>query len=202
MAKKSEKQGTSARQPRQDRSRHKVELIFEATIRLLEKGGLDGLTTNAIALSAGVSIGTLYQFFPNREAILGSLADREIAAMSDRVTEAMENVTIASTQARIEAVVHAVLESYGARRAAHRLVMEYSLERGGNRLSPLLTKIIGHLSRERGAGAFRHAMGQADAFVLAHAFAGVLRAMIRQGRDAPPQKEVANALARLVSGLI
>ena len=79
-------QHVGAREPRQERSRYKAQLILEATQRLLEKGGLAALTTNAVAASAGVSIGTLYQFFPNKEAILDTLADREIAEMSAKVS--------------------------------------------------------------------------------------------------------------------
>jgi AcrR family transcriptional regulator len=187
------------REPRQQRSRHKVQLIFEATTRLLEKRGLEALTTNAIAASAGVSIGTLYQFFPNKEAILENLADREMAEMSARVTQVMEDPTILTTCARIEAIVHAVAASYGSRQTAHRLVMEHALAQGSNRLAPLLGKMVTHLSSERKTGAIRKAMGRADAFVLAHAFTGVLRAMVREGGNTPPQKEIAGALTRLVA---
>jgi len=202
MAKLAVNQGNSVRQPRQERSRYKVQLIFEAAIRLLERGGLEALTTNAIAESAGVSIGTLYQFFPNKEAILDSLADREIAEMSNRVTQVMEDKAIATTSARIAAVVQAVAASYGARRGAHRLVMEYSLTRGSNRLSPLLAKMIAHLSNERESGPIRQAVRRADAFVMAQAFVGVLRAMVREGKDIPPQEEIVDALTRLVTGFI
>jgi AcrR family transcriptional regulator len=186
------------REPRQERSRHKVQLIFEATIRLLEKGGLQALNTNAIAASAGVSIGTLYQFFANKDAILDALADQEVAGMSDRVTQAMHDQALATTEARITAVVRAVTESYGARRTAHKVVLEHSLSKGGNRMAPLLTKMIVHLSSERNTGAIRQALAPADAFVLAHAFSGVLRAMIRGRGEGITQDEVATSLARLV----
>src|ERR1700749_3335085 len=96
-------QAIKIRLPRQARSRHKVQLIFEATIRLLERDGLAALNTNAIAAAAGVSIGTLYQFFPNKEAILDGLADREVAAMSERVADVMRDDTFSTTQARIAA---------------------------------------------------------------------------------------------------
>ena len=186
------------RAPRQARSRYKVELMLEATMRLLERGGLESLTTNAVAASAGVSIGTLYQFFPNKEAILDTLADREAAAMSARVTEVMADPALATTRERIAAVVGAVASSYSGRHGAHRLVMARSLARGGNRLAPLLAHLIEQLSSERPVGAIRQAASPADAFVIAHAFAGVLRAMISDPDHAPPQDEIAHALTRLV----
>jgi AcrR family transcriptional regulator len=202
MPKVAVNQVNSVREPRQERSRYKVQLIFEAAIRLLEKGGVEALTTNAIAESAGVSIGTLYQFFPNKEAILDSLADREFAEMSNRVTQVMQDTSIATTNARIAAVVQAVAASYGTRRGAHRLVMEYSLTKGSSRLSPLLAEMIAHLSSERKSGPITHAVRRADAFVMTQAFAGVLRAMVRQGADMPPQLEIVDALTRLVTRFI
>lgn len=195
-------QRSTFREPRQERSRYKVQLIFEATQRLLDKGGYEALTTNAIAASAGVSIGTLYQFFPNKAAILDALADREIAEMTAAVVAVMENPAIVTPEARIAAVVRAVAASYGGRHAAHRLVMAHSVGRGGNRLAPLLAKVVEHLAHERQVGPYRQALGRADAFVLAHAFAGVMRAMTARADDAPPPEELVPALTHIVIGFV
>lgn len=186
------------RQPRQERSRYKVQLILEATLRLLEKGSIEQLTTNAVAASAGVSIGTLYQFFPNKEAILDTLADQEIAQMSDNVMRVLEDPAVPSAEARVAAVVDAIAASYGQRQRAHRLVMVHSLTRGSSRLAPLMAKLMTFLSAERQHGQYRKPIGAADAFVLAHSFAGTLRAMIEQGEKAPPRAEIAQVLARMV----
>jgi len=51
-------QRDAPRKPRQERALHKVELILEATMRLIEKGGIEAFNTNAVAATAGVSIGT------------------------------------------------------------------------------------------------------------------------------------------------
>ncbi|WBU53029.1 TetR/AcrR family transcriptional regulator [Paracoccus sp. SCSIO 75233] len=59
--------------PRQQRSRATCEAILEAAARILETGGAGSLTTNLVAERAGVSIGSLYQYFPNKEAILAGL---------------------------------------------------------------------------------------------------------------------------------
>lgn len=58
-----------------------MQAIVEATARILEIHGHDGFTTNAVAEKAGVSIGTLYQYFPNKEALLGALIARETALL-------------------------------------------------------------------------------------------------------------------------
>ena len=192
----------SVREPRQERSRYKVRLMLEATIRLLEKGGAEALTTNAVAATAGVSIGTLYQFFPNKEALLDTLADRELAAMAERVMRVMRDSTIISTEERIAGIVRAVASTYGNRRKAHKVVMAYSLARGGNRLSSLMANMIELLSKQRDSGPIRRAFDRADAFVLAHGFAGVLRAMINAEHDGPSQAAIETALARMVMSFV
>lgn len=192
-----EKQKPATRRPRQNRSLYKVELIFEAALRLLEAEGLGGLTTNAIAAAAGVSIGTLYQYFPNKAAILDALADREMAALSDRVLAAVAGVP-RSPEQRIAAVVGAVTSSYGGRHAAHAEVMAHSLTRTGHRLGPLFARLIDEL----GAGRpHRDRLNHAEAFVLTHAIAGVLRAMTRE-RQAAQAPAIEQALVRLVTGFV
>lgn len=63
--------------PRQARSRALVEAIVEATARIFEREGAAACTTNAVAETAGVSIGSLYQYFPNRHALTAALVARE-----------------------------------------------------------------------------------------------------------------------------
>jgi AcrR family transcriptional regulator len=62
--------------PKQDRSRITVEAIIEAAARIIEKGGLAALSTNRVAELAGVSVGSLYQYFPNKEALVEEVRER------------------------------------------------------------------------------------------------------------------------------
>lgn len=64
---------TVRKTPRQARSRHTHDAILEAAARIVQEDGLHRLTTNRIAERAGVSIGSLYQYFPGKEAILATL---------------------------------------------------------------------------------------------------------------------------------
>jgi AcrR family transcriptional regulator len=195
-------QKIAARKPHQDRARYKVELILEAAMRLLDKGGMPALTTNAVAQTAGVSIGTLYQYFANKEAILDALAERRMANMSAGIVAALSDPSAMAPEDRIAQVVRAVMASYGGRRQVHRLVMQYTLSRGVSRLAPLIEQLVALLAEDGG----RTGEGQivpisrTDAFVLANAFAGVMRAAILAGDDAPPIEEIERALARLVIG--
>ena len=65
------------KQPQQARAQQTVRAILEATIQILENEGLDAATTTRIAEVAGVSIGSLYQYFSHRDAILNALQERE-----------------------------------------------------------------------------------------------------------------------------
>ncbi|MDW5314158.1 TetR/AcrR family transcriptional regulator [Rhizobium sp. PL01] len=68
------------KKPRQQRSQEMVERIVTAARDMLNEQEFKGLTTNAIAQKAGLSVGSLYQYFPNKEAILLELVQRWLAA--------------------------------------------------------------------------------------------------------------------------
>jgi AcrR family transcriptional regulator len=74
--------------PQQDRGQRRVDLILDAAAEVIAEVGVDGATTNAIAARARTSVGSLYQFFPNKDAIVQALAVRYTSAfeqLKDRV---------------------------------------------------------------------------------------------------------------------
>lgn len=109
-------------QPRQSRSRVTVDAILEATIRVLEQEGADAATTSRVAEVAGVSVGTLYQYFANRDAILHALQDRELERASQLMSGLLGKSERVSEQAVARAVVEALLKSYRAAPALHRVL--------------------------------------------------------------------------------
>jgi AcrR family transcriptional regulator len=76
------------KRPVQARSAASVDAILEATVQVLLSVGKERLTTTKVALRAGVSVGTLYQYFPNKSALLQAALTRHL----DEVTAAMERV--------------------------------------------------------------------------------------------------------------
>jgi AcrR family transcriptional regulator len=66
-------QGVSRRAPRQERSQQTVDAILAATRQLVAERGVESVTTNAVARRAGVSIGSLYQYFPGKRALIAEL---------------------------------------------------------------------------------------------------------------------------------
>lgn len=71
------------KRPQQRRSRVTIDTIFEATIQVLLANGLDRITTIQIADRAGVSIGSLYQYFPNKRALLAAVVKRHVGEVVD-----------------------------------------------------------------------------------------------------------------------
>ena len=67
---------TPRKEPKQERSRFMVNSILDATARVLVEDGFSGVTTNVVAQRAGVSIGSLYQYFPSREALVAGVGRR------------------------------------------------------------------------------------------------------------------------------
>lgn len=103
--------------PSQARSAWTVDLILQAAAQVLEARGEDALTTKTVAERAGVSIGTLYQYFPNRDAILVALADREAQRIGERIRALIDrHPDNREDPGRV--MVKALIRSYAARRGA------------------------------------------------------------------------------------
>jgi len=114
---------TARKQPKQARSKATVSAVLDATIRILDREGPDAATTTRIAEVAGISIGTLYQYFSHRDAILDALQDREFErAMSlvQRVLGSSKNDGPAREVAR--EVILGLVGLYAAAPGLHRVL--------------------------------------------------------------------------------
>src|SRR3984885_7390051 len=76
--------------PVQARSAASVEAILDATIQVLLAVGIERLTTTRVALRAGVSVGTLYQYFPNKSALLQAVLPRHLSAVANAIQQVCE----------------------------------------------------------------------------------------------------------------
>ncbi len=117
-------QGNAPRkEPRQARSQATVNAILEATVQILDREGLDAATTTRIAEVAGVSVGSLYQYFSHRDAILMALQDREFA----RALELLETVLVEANLRKkpretVFAVVKGLMDLYSQSPGLHRVL--------------------------------------------------------------------------------
>ncbi|WP_246072531.1 TetR/AcrR family transcriptional regulator [Martelella lutilitoris] len=105
-----------------------VDAIFEATIQLLIRSGADSLTTTRVAERAGVSVGTLYQYFPNKQALIYALNERYLETLAAKIeaTCTAQNGQPASTmlKALIDAYWRAKTERPEVTRALYRSVAD------------------------------------------------------------------------------
>src|SRR6266851_8120096 len=116
--------------PRQARAGETVALILEATAQILEAGGLPAFTTNAVAERAGVSIGTLYQYFADKNAILLALVRQEMTAGLAEVGRALQGENDPSVEGRVRAMVRAMVGGFRGRHRARKAVTQAILAQG------------------------------------------------------------------------
>jgi len=95
--------------PGQARSQETVTVILEASARILESDGLRGFNTNAIAERAGVSVGSLYQYFPNKDAIVLALIASFEDALHDAVLRAVRGGRGEELKHRLRLLVRALV---------------------------------------------------------------------------------------------
>jgi AcrR family transcriptional regulator len=114
--------------PRQDRSRALVDAIIEAAADILVRQGRDAVTTNAVAMRAGVSIGSVYQYFSNRQAILAAIAVNHL----DRVHRSVANADLEGVNGLEDATTRIVGSLFAAHRIDPPLHLAIAREIGGS----------------------------------------------------------------------
>lgn len=177
--------------PRQQRSHATVQTILEAAAQLLESAGEEGFNTNAVAERAGVSIGTIYRYFPEKRAIMVALARQEMAAVSTITARALSGGT--SDVAPDRAAIRAFLQAFNGRATARRAAVK-----------ALLT----HADPDELAAGFGTAavaivdsegrpVDAIKAFVLSRALHGAMRAAVFEGADFLLSRKFEDELVRL-----
>jgi AcrR family transcriptional regulator len=126
------------RQPRktpvQARSQATVVAVLEATIQVLLHGGLDGLTTTKVAARAGVSVGTLYQYFPDKQCLILTVFERHVDAVASLVEEACRRHHGSSVQAMMSAICGAFIDAKVRRRDVARALRYAAAELGAEEI--------------------------------------------------------------------
>ena len=100
------------RRPRQARAQATVDAIVQATARVLVEDGYDRASTNRIAQAAGVSIGSLYQYFPSKEALVAALVEAHVDRMTEVVSRRLEDLAAADLRRSAETLVSALIAAY------------------------------------------------------------------------------------------
>jgi AcrR family transcriptional regulator len=114
----------------QERSRLTVEALLEATARVLMKDGYDRASTNKIAAVAGVSIGSLYQYFPSKEALVAAVIDRHMHEMMQAVRDALAKVATRPIEVAARELVSVMLDAHRVNPKLHRVLAEQTPRTG------------------------------------------------------------------------
>jgi len=110
--------------PEQARSRETVEAILGATAKLCVRDGVEKASTNRIAEAAGVSIGSLYQYFPSKEAVLAALLERHENRMLRVISSHLVDLDVEDLPRLARGLVAAVLDAHRVEPGLHRVLLE------------------------------------------------------------------------------
>jgi AcrR family transcriptional regulator len=108
----------------QDRSRATVDALVEATARILVKDGFDKASTNRIAEVAGVSIGSLYQYFPGKEALVAAVIERHQQEIMQTVRSDLAGVLDEPVEKAIRKLVATAVKAHRVDPKLHRVLAE------------------------------------------------------------------------------
>ena len=182
MSKAAEVQFAPRKTPLQARSMVSVEAIMQATIQVLLKDGKSKLTTTRIALRAGVSVGTLYQYFPNKSSLLQAILAEHLDAVAEAVETACEGAHGSSLAKMAEAItgsfVQAKFRDIDTSIALYAVSDEVEGKRVARSMHGRVTKAMATMFRT----APGKVMAEPDlvAATLLSAMAGVSRAMLEK----------------------
>jgi AcrR family transcriptional regulator len=192
------------RKPAQARALDTVEVILQASAQILEREGRTAFNTNHVAERAGISIGTLYQYFDNKQAILLEIARREIerdrVSVSKAIVSASEGPPADPARIGLRALIASQRQQSKVRRAAFDALAAEGLSQFGSESAAAfqhVTQLIG-MRRERLFSAGARQPSPMGLFIISRAVTAVIRAAIVEESPYLNSAEFEDELVHLV----
>ena len=110
--------------PNQARARATVTAILDATARILAEDGFEAVNTNRVAEVAGVSVGSLYQYFPNKGALVGAVAVRHTEAMAAVIAAGVHAAADGDLPGLVKALIRSTIQAHAANPKLRRAIIE------------------------------------------------------------------------------
>jgi AcrR family transcriptional regulator len=192
---------TPRKRPRQERSQATVDAILDATARVLTSIGYDRASTNRIALAAGVSIGSLYQYFPSKEALVAALVERHTTEMSSLIRRKLAEVATAPVEVAVRTMIEALFDAHAVDPKLHKVLIE-QVPRVGKlqkvadvecEVAALVESLLGARRRD-----LRRSKVEAVAFVLCTAVEAVTHRAVIAELAAEKRSDVAAELTDML----
>ncbi|WP_352507914.1 MULTISPECIES: TetR/AcrR family transcriptional regulator [unclassified Mesorhizobium] len=192
------------KQPRQARSRATVEAIIEAAAHVLSGLGWAGFTTNKVAETAGVSIGTLYQYFPDKLSLLAAVRRRHFDHVLSVIRDSAEDQKPLRTFA--QELVRGMIAAHSIHPTLHQVLLDEAPGDRGSRAAhaSFQAQYLNHYAAA--VASYRKPRKGADteavARVLSSAIEGVIHNAARRNMLAAPelQKQLVELICAYLSG--
>ncbi len=110
--------------PTQERAKATVDAIVKATARILVKDGYEATSTNQVAKAAGVSIGSLYQYFPSKEALVMAVMERHVDSMLGSFQARLLELMNEEVEKVAPALVHELIEMHRVNPKLHQVLVQ------------------------------------------------------------------------------
>ena len=196
------RRGTAWKIPQQERSRKTLECLLEAAAQVFADRGYANTTTNHIAVRAGVSIGSLYQYFRSKDAILLALAERHVERAFDAVMEEVLQKRAAPVPELLRALIDALIRAHQVEPRLHRVIFQEAhldpqFHRRLNELDARATQVARELIEERCA---ELAVDNPEIviFMVVETLDGVTDAMVMRHPEVLGRPEFRDEMVRLL----
>jgi AcrR family transcriptional regulator len=187
--------------PTQERARRTYRAILEAGARILERRGYEALTTNHVADLAGVGIASLYEYFPNKHALVAEIVRHVLEELLADLGRSMQLITTSPPHAALEAWLGSMYAAVARRRGVVRVIVQevpflWEIPAVDNARTMLL--VLARSTRELGATVGTPPLPDAMVYLLATMTgAAVLEAVLR-----PPAEHTAEELIETLAEIV
>jgi AcrR family transcriptional regulator len=190
------------KKPAQKRSRATVDAIVDATARVLVRDGYDALSTNRVAREARVSVGSLYQYFPGKEALVAAVMEQYASRMQENIAARLQDAGTAATAEEVATeMIRAMLAAQQSEPRLHRALVEQVPRIGAlRRLHELFTNYERLVAAWLGENLERIEVKDVDtaAFVLVAAVEGLVNRAILDRAELVSSGKIEEHILRLV----
>jgi AcrR family transcriptional regulator len=197
--------GLPRKTPMQQRSMQTMETLLDTATQILHTDGEVGFTTNRVAERAGFSIGTLYQYFPDKTAIVAALAERERATIERALTVAIDRADPSNLEQVIRVVIRTAIGAFGRRRHLRKFVILQMLRMNlaigmMNSIDQIGLTVVRAIQAR--AGDKVRPLSDVAVFVLTRAIMGGIRGAVLLDGPMLETQELEDELVRMAMGFV